>query len=199
MATTHANRQKAAATAKAEAEALGAQKQNKLTDSLTAANEFNLREKQEAAARRAKDRKLSVVKSSTTGVAKTLYSPPGVSSQRIANGFPPAYHMVLVTLVIALIGNVRKDSFDNITDSNPTDWFKKIFAGIILAIVLGMLDRGSMSGPVRAFSALLLLVAIFYYTPYFGVTKKVTATKNTTPTTVKAGVVVPTKETASAN
>lgn len=77
-------------------------------------------------------------------------------------GFPPADDLVIVAGAIAVIGNVARHARNN-TVGAPTAWVKLIFSIFALAIILGLLDRGTMRGPVRAFAALGLLVSLLYY------------------------------------
>jgi hypothetical protein len=76
------------------------------------------------------------------------------------NGFPPADDMIVLMAIIVLIGNAARGKGD------ATGYVKIIGASFMLAIVLGLADRGAMASPVRALAALMLLTASLYYIPY---------------------------------
>lgn len=83
------------------------------------------------------------------------------------SNFPPAFDMALLAGGVAIVGNVGrnrskgKDGF-----SGGKEWVRLVGAIIALSIVLGFSDRGHLSQPVRAFAALVLLVAILYYAQF---------------------------------
>lgn len=89
------------------------------------------------------------------------------SSAGMRNGMPPAFDMVAMAGVISIIGNMArnrrkgKNAFDG-----GKSWAKMVSAIIALALILGFMDKGALSQPVRAFAALGLLVAVLYYTTY---------------------------------
>lgn len=94
-----------------------------------------------------------------------------------SSNFPPAFDLTLMAGAVAIVGNVARnrakgqDGF-----AGGREWVRLVGAIIALTVVLGFADRGSLSQPVRAFAALVLLVAILYYTQFlFG--KKVVLKK----------------------
>ena len=93
------------------------------------------------------------------------------------SNFPPAFDMTLMAGAVAIVGNVaRNRSKGQDGFAGGREWVRLVGAIIALTIVLGFSDRGSLSQPVRAFAALVLLVAILYYTQFlFG--KKVVLKK----------------------
>lgn len=83
-------------------------------------------------------------------------------NRSVSGGFPPADDLVIVAGVLAIIGNVARNARAG-TVGDPVAWVKLVFSTVVLAIILGLLDRGSFRGPVRAFAALGVLVALLYY------------------------------------
>lgn len=94
-----------------------------------------------------------------------------------SSNFPPAFDMTLMAGAVAIVGNVaRNRSMGQDGFAGGKEWARLVAAIIALTIVLGFADRGSLSQPVRAFAALVLLVAILFYTQFlFG--KKVVLKK----------------------
>jgi hypothetical protein len=90
----------------------------------------------------------------------SISAPKMFQANTFHNGFPPADDMIVLMAIIVLIGNAARGKGD------ATGYVKIIGASFMLAIVLGLADRGAMASPVRALAALMLLTASLYYIPY---------------------------------
>lgn len=82
----------------------------------------------------------------------------------MVNSLPPAFDLIAATYVVVMWGTISKGSLTPKGAGIDFATVVKITAPTaLLAVILGFMDRGALSSPVRAFAGLSFLVAVLYY------------------------------------